>query len=848
MSSSPFDIFRRNLKPLMVLLTGLAMFAFVVLPVLDSYMRRNAGTGGDEVIAKFGGVNLTRGRVDFFTRNHQSTIRFLRELAEATISRGGVPRVAGFEYDPQNRQIQAIGINESPGTATSIRTFQFASEAVDAGFLLDDVAIQSWLQQFTDGMFSDAEINGMLLESTRNQMGRYHLYEQLRQQLLASLYIRGGYSTLSDGRMPLLTPAEQWDTFLKLNRNAIVNSYGVLVSDYLDQTNKTPGELEIAAVYEEGKDKDPFEQSPDPAFHRRYSAKFEYLVGNYQSFLEAETKKLTEEQLRAEYQRRLSGGDFQLPEKTTSDLPIEREEVIVEETTTTPPETVNSDEPPAASPSEPPAASPSEPPAASPDEQSNDDADAGEPAAAPPTPAAEDQSRSQTGSAAIRLVAFKDNDDPAAKQTESDNPAESEPTTDQADAPQADAPKADTPKADTPKADAPKADAPKADAPKAESQSDAPKADAPKADGSPEETPQGDGEKNPSDADKASADDKASEAKKPGEESKSDTPKVESFEDVRDQIAEDLAGPDARRKMDTAVTELTSRMRLYFNEKAIYDSNQSIGQAGTAPVRPDLKALGKQFGFDYESIGPYDQISISDEPISESFEVGTELMRRGPSFAMMMYGVDDGRSMPIPRQQLFSPLRTADDQTGKIYVSWKTAETEAYTPTLAEARDEVIMAIRSREARKLACAAAEELAKKASASSDTPLAELVPADKRDNVKVGLGPFSWLHSFGFQGATIGNVPELDSVGPQFMKTVFEQEVGKYGVAFNNPERVVYVVKATRFEPSLDELRRRFKEPTNRMMALLVGGSDTNAIIQGFYKAVDEQTGFAETIEE
>ena len=47
----------------MVLLTGLAMFAFVGLPVVDSYMRKNSGSGGNPVIAKYGGKELTHSGV-----------------------------------------------------------------------------------------------------------------------------------------------------------------------------------------------------------------------------------------------------------------------------------------------------------------------------------------------------------------------------------------------------------------------------------------------------------------------------------------------------------------------------------------------------------------------------------------------------------------------------------------------------------------------------------------------------------------------------------------------------------------------------------------------------------------
>ena len=64
MSNSPFEIFRRNLKPLMVLLTGLALFAFVVLPVMDTYMRSGAAGTSDAVVASYGSTKLTQSRVE----------------------------------------------------------------------------------------------------------------------------------------------------------------------------------------------------------------------------------------------------------------------------------------------------------------------------------------------------------------------------------------------------------------------------------------------------------------------------------------------------------------------------------------------------------------------------------------------------------------------------------------------------------------------------------------------------------------------------------------------------------------------------------------------------------------
>ena len=296
--------------------------------------------------------------------------------------------------------------------------------------------------------------------------------------------------------------------------------------------------------------------------------------------------------------------------------------------------------------------------------------------------------------------------------------------------------------------------------------------------------------------------------------------------------------------MDEAVTKVTKEMKMYFRRLAIHQSNVSIGQAGEPPVRPDLKALAAELKMKHEEVGPYTRTSIADEPIADSFDVGTQFGRRGPAFAIIMYGFANGQT-EIPPQTLFSGVRTADDQRGKIYISWKTSEKEPYTPTLDEARDEVVMAIRTQEARDLARKAAEELAIKAEDSAS--LADVVPENKKDNFYEGLGPFSWLNMVGIGQVTIGNVPELDSVGQDFMRATFTTDQGKLGVAANQPERVIYVIKPTKFDPSVEELQAQFKQPMNRMMSRMVA-TDTNEVIQGYYKSIDEKAGFEEFIDE
>lgn len=818
MSTSPFELFRQNLKPFMIFATLLALVSFVVLPILQTYMQKQAGAASEVVVAKYAGTELTQTRVGYFTQNHAATVNFLGELANETIARGGVPRTSGFQYDAQAKQIRSLGINENPNNEGTIRTFMFADQARKAGFELDDNALQVWLERFTDGLISPSEITARLMKSTGNRMGPPHLYEQLRSHLLADVYLRRGNSGLFGNQGPLLTPDEQWRNFLKLNQNATVSTYGVLVNDYIDETNAEPAASRIREVFEEGKDRDPSDQSPEPGFHKRYNAKFEYLVGNYQTFLDEEVAKLDEKAIRAEYERRLKGGDFQLPEEEVAEEAeaVEEETVAEAETEDVADDVAEdvADDEAMAEKADDKKSEKTEEPAAEVKEEKKVDVktdDAKEEVKEAVEESAEDaaddkKSSSVNQTSAVRLVAFQDDEatEEAVEEKKADKKADKKKET-----------KADVEPDDEKKAETKKAEPKKEEAKKPEPKKDEPKKEEPKK---PEP--------------------KKEEAKK--EEPKKEEPKVQTFEDVRDDIANDLAGPKARERMDKAVTAATSAMRTYFSRQGIYKSNLANGKEVDPPARPDLAKLASELGLKLESIGPHDEVSISDEPISNSFEVGTQFGRRGPSFAVMMFGFDNGQTQ-LAKQPLFSPVRTADDQSGKIYVTWKVEETEAFTPSLDEVRDEVVMAIRLEEARKLAQAAAAELAEQAEAGK--PLADLVPDDKKDNFHQDLGPFTWMDSFGFQGATIGNVPELDSVGDKFMSAVFTTDEGKVSTAVNQPERVVYVVQPNKFEPSTDELRAQFKQPVNRMMARMVA-SDITDIRRGYYESMDKEMSFEE----
>lgn len=897
MSNSPFEIFRRNLKPLMVLLTLLALFAFVVLPALDSYLRRGGGIGGDPVAASFDGIEVTGSRVTKLTQTHLAVVRFLGELATETMRRGGVPQTPGFRYDEQSGQIQSLGIDGNPSAANTIDTLKFANEARKAGFDLDDTAIEIWLTRFSDGTLSDSEITQILMRSTNNQLGVLTLYEQLRMHLLADLYQRAALVGLSSNNVPVVTPVGQWQNFLKLNQEATINAYGVAVSDFLEKTDPNPSESALQEVYEEGKERIayPDDTSPEPKFKRPDSARFEYLAADLNALRKREIEKLSEEQLRQEYQRRVAGGDFQMPVESEGqptgqptgqdgsaapgDSPDEQrsgmepsateesestdQSETVSESEPVPSETDDEDQPaddtpPAGEQTEStaeeseaadeadPATQPGDTgtePAAEDAEDAETTDEENEPAGDtdPPVeevdqeaePAAEDNSF-RSPETALQLVAFQDEsatDSPASPEADS-TPPDSTPETATSDEGESDSSSGESTESDvqaSPETEtSPDTAIPSADDP-------APTDDPASAD---EPAPAGD----PAPADDDAPADDAAPAGETDELALEEDPmRQQSFEEVRDEIAASLAEAPAQAALRKAVTEVNSIMRRYFNERSIHESNVSAGVSteADAPERPDLKALAKEYGLKAGETQLVNRVSVQQTAPGGSFGLGETQNQRGFPFAAKMFGAQmrDGRM--IPPQPPFAPIQTVDIENEVTYVTWKTEDVPSYIPTLEEIRDEVVLAVRTRQARELAQAEAERIAREA---IDRPLSEVLSGEAADDVMTDLGPFSWLNQVGFMQTTIGNVEQLDNVGQAFMQAVFNTQVGGAAVGPNQPRSVFYVVKPTKFQPDVEELRERFKQPQQRFMALLLGNEDARELVRGFYQSVDQRTGF------
>lgn len=818
----------------MVALTLLALIAFVVLPAVQMYQQSNLPGATDLTVATYKGGAFDTEEIAYYQRLHGQTNRFLAAVAEQVVAAGGTPRVPNYGMN-SNRQMN-YGITPFSTPEMAVMTKLYADKASELGMELDDTAIRNWLDLFTDGKLSASQLAGIRAQSSQNTLGESQMFSLLRTELLANLYDRMMTAGLTTGRDLLNSPLVTWNNFLKINQQAKATAYPVLVEEFVSEAPE-PNAATIQKLYDEGKDRNPAPNSATPGFRKPYSANIEYVSAHLEDFIGREVEKFTEEQLRTEYKRRVEGGDFTMP---SMDFSLPGDEQAAEEPaapTDSPEESASPEESsPAESPEQPaPADEPATEPAPEPasEEPTADNPESGEPASeepaseepatnqpAPPesateepapveevpedqpnadqppageTPATDpppasdgdqDQPLSKLqNEVAVSLVSARvsqDGEPPAGEE-----PAEQPPAEQPAEEPSE--PAAETPATETPATETPATETPATEAPATDNQ----------------------------DAEPAGEDANAQEP--PAEEpAKPAGPKP--FEEVRDEIARDLARPAATRAYQDSINEAFTTMRDYFTELAVWESDQDSEK----PAAPDLKKLAAELGLRYETTGMTTPLDVFDTTFGRA---QTGMGGTGGNIVSAFY--NDSR--PVYSAVRAENRAAADGPVS--YSAWKTEAREGYVPKLEEVRDEVIAAAKLQSARELAKAKAKELAEQANASPDKPLAEIVPETRRTLVFEDLGPFPWMMSFGFQfGPIMGNVQELDNVGEEFMRTVFTGPVGEYRVASNVPESVYYVVKATEISPSAEELQTRFMQANQRALADPLSIDDIRTIRQ------------------
>ena len=815
---NPLELFRRNQKVMMTGLILLAMFAFVVIPSLGGWLG-NGPANSDPVIAEFDQTQLHASQVELFTQNHHRAVQFLSALYQETVNRGGAPNIPGASMGQ-------LGISSQPSIGNSINTMRYASEAEKLGFELDEARVDDWLQMFCDSKLTQSQLESMLRQQTNNAMGRLQLYKVLRAELLSNMYQQVAYSgVVSSGRgfpMPLASPVDQWSNFKQLSQSATINAVPFEVEDFLSKVTTEPSEADIEKVYEEGKERYPSTFSPQPGFRRRTSAEISYVVADLDTYVDKRVAKLTEEEIRARYDEMVAernplvlndpgfGGGAGLPPMTLT------------------PESTLDDE-----------AANGE--AAKPEEAAEGEADKPEmkPEPAKPEPAKPEPAKPE----------------PAKPEPAKPEPAKPEPAS--AD---------DTP--EKPVEDggeqssllSPMEAAVRLVAFQEEGTGSAKPAEEKPA----EEKP---AEEKPAESAKPEGEEAATPSAELGDEADKpeEKPEFKTFEEVRDEVARSMVEVDAVAEQKAALDAVKKALKDYASDYGVW---VNIDQSeGDPPAEPKIQEMATKLGLQFVEVGQRDVVTIEDA--TELMETLLVSARSFMRYNEALFGSDGNQGA-----NLFRPVETRNMMSmpadGKVFLSWKTSQVEDHVPELEECREDVILAIRTAEARKLAEKAAQDLADQL--GDGKTLVDLAPEDDvrkgaRFNWKgqVGRNQFTRQPQYGISdvpglGAKSENGDEDQPTGQgappkfasiqvdnDFMEAVFSAADQKGIVGSDLGQNTYYAIERESMNPSDSTLLDLFENAQNRSQASQLPIDDVGEILNGFSTELSKRTGFKANLE-
>ena len=798
--ASPFSYFRKNQRLWMAAAVLIAILSFVVAPMLQSFTGRGSVSGRRDANAKaasWSGGSITQDQLDIELGELAVANTFLKKLAFDVREKGGFPKVPEVRPD-----FALVGITPDTRDPSSILERKIlAAEANRMGIHFDDQSVKTFLQKFVDGKLSGEQIQKALREVSGGRMSLVDFNRLMKEELAKNAVLRlanGGqrYEERANAQgLPtavLSPPSKNWQYFTRFKRRASVETYPVFVKDFEESIDGKPTDKELRELFDKGKELTRINQPilTEPAFMTPELADFEFIACDIEKIIDEEKTKITEELLRSEYERRAKEKVFDVPlteeEKKALQEKIEQEKKDQQAKEPAPanlPPTLDNPDAPAPAPA--PAAAPTPAPAAEPAP-----APAAEPAPAPaaepaPPPAANPQS-SLTQNQPTRLVSFQD---PAPQPL--------------AEAPAPVTPAAEPPAAETPAAAPQVTEVPATALPATETPSAAPSA-VPQA--APPEAP-------------------------------AVPMRTQSFEEVKEALARELAAGPAFRVLEQRVNEMRDLMEIYAAnrrawERAVAEKDSSMKE----PEMLNLQQIADKYGFQFGRTGLVDVRTASSLPI------GRSRVSRGPRM----------QPFEFPNLIRFAPNPLESDSLGNLYMPlqstalltrylfWKVAHEASSTPSFETARESVTSVWKMQRAAEKAESKAKDIATKASASS---LAESLGSDTERGLVVRPTPFSWFNplmaDFDIQLSNVENLKPLDN---EFMEKVFAAEPGTTLVASDAAKEIYYVVKVLDFSPSEEDLMLSFSAAPNTGGVQNISNMESSSLIRSWFSTVQKQLGF------
>ena len=738
--ASPLRAFRKYQKQMLVFFGVLLMIAFILGGVLTSMPNSNSGTREpqDSISVQWDGASYSQDELQSFLRLHILSQRFLAQLAQTALAANATP-----ETDPS---LLPVSSDQDSGIRDVANILLQADEARRLGVTVNDVVVDNFLRRVGgDNGFTEGDYMVLLKESTSGQLSLARLKEHLKVELAAlrlqDIMFSGMGSPsgqvnqvrMAGPPVPFVTPIAAVSSQERTTNKVTIEFVKIEVEPFLEQVEESPSNAEVRKLYEQGAVQFPSFQKNTPGFRVPDKAVIQWFKTDQDSFL-PDVESITEERIVEEYNRRVEAKDLSVIDSGS------------DEETTPPAETEGDGESPEGE-TEPAegGAEPAEGDAKPADESPNQDTGDTQEDAPPEkeeTSGLNEQS-SLPRSSSTQFVSTRLIQDETEKQNE------------------------------TPQDD----EQVEAEGVQEEEEGDPP-AENQEGEASPSETEDAAGTESQEETESQPSDETSGEA----EEVET---KFKTLEDVRDDIIEDLRRQDAGEKRNSALESITETLNEYFIEYEIWQAEQIEESGSPAPAAPDFAKIAADYGIKFsETDGTVDFPTFNETELGQSF---SEIPRSQFNF----------QNFPTVAQTLFQNFRSTKQYQAKTtllrdYIYWISEKENQHVPTLEEAREDIKEYWKWDKAVDLARAEAKS--------------KLEESDFSETAFESQ-PFSWLSvgagSLGAGGGQLSlstvnyldgeELKELDTLGNEFMRTVFGLEIEGEGQPIDALRENVFAVR-------------------------------------------------------
>jgi hypothetical protein len=320
--SNPFNLFRRNQRLMMALLTILAMVSFVFFgPWSGSLGSSNRDLSADTVVeTRFGKISqgtlssmvATREAVKMFVSRvtqarlenewsrqlkvHSQDVNYIRAIINMKMQQEGGAHIA-----------QAVNALVMPYSASpeedAVISQIFAKRAEEMKFVVGKDAVKNYIRRdIARGQVSDAEIH-QIISMLKNQIHGVNenvVLDGVRTELMARevqmAFLRGVWDTRT------IPPALRLDYFSRREQKATADVSVIRVAEFTSEVAE-PTEHEAKSFYEKYKGVYPDQTLSTPGFRVPRKCRFEWFVIPLTPYLAEAKKKVTEVEIAAYYEK-----------------------------------------------------------------------------------------------------------------------------------------------------------------------------------------------------------------------------------------------------------------------------------------------------------------------------------------------------------------------------------------------------------------------------------------------------------------------------------------------------------------------------------------------------------------